>query len=119
MHSQNPRTGRAAHLLLLGALLLYIGSVALEPLVHIAAVAAPGNAGTEAVLSGDEDAAPEPAVDHECAVCKLTRTFSPGVAPVAAAVLEIAAGDGSAAPTIHVRAPPVFTSLQPRAPPHA
>jgi hypothetical protein len=108
------RPRRGAHLLLLAALLLYVGSVAVEPLVHAAAPAA-----AEVLAADAEHDETIPAAEHECSACKLTRVFSSGgsaVEPVPAAVTYVAAPLEA---DVQVRGPPAFTTAQPRAPPHA
>jgi hypothetical protein len=107
---------RGAHLLLLAALLLYIGSMAVEPLLHAAASAA---ASADAAVS-ELDQTDQPAeAEHECSVCKLTRVFSstaaasPAVAEFASFVPSVVSAD------LQIRGPPALASSQPRAPPHA
>jgi hypothetical protein len=107
------RYRHGAHLLLLAALLLYIGSVAVEPLVHAAAPAA------AELAVGDVDGDDTSSVDHECSVCKLTRAFTGAAAttppaPEAATYVRVTLDSND-----DIRGPPSVSTSQPRAPPHA
>jgi hypothetical protein len=110
---------RASSLLLLCALLLYIGGVVVDPLVHLAAGRTADAAVAIDTCPANAETLPAPAdVEHECETCKLSRLAAlPASARVAitdALVPTTASPDQG----VHSRAPPTLASLQPRAPPH-
>jgi hypothetical protein len=113
MRYDQARPARAAHLLLLAALLLYVGSVAVEPLVHGAGLPSAADLAAPEPVPGDE----APAGEHDCAACKLTRTFVAPTASVVPASPPARANTAVASVVLSVRGSPEHSPLQARAPP--
>jgi hypothetical protein len=113
-YARNP-TGAAA---LLVALLVFLAGAVAEPFVHLdelsPAVAAGGSGSVEELPTDG----PEPAAEHDCTACKLSRAVLP--APVwARALAGPAAGSTAQWEPGHrwSRAPPSHAPTHPRPPP--
>lgn len=120
MPDRRHRPGRLSRLIVLLAGLLYLCGAVAEPLVH--AYGDGEHAAQQLAVSspGGEDAPGSslPHVDAECLLCKASGTLPFSVrAPQPAA--EVSGGRSVTLQDGPIRAPPVFPSSQPRAPPLA
>jgi hypothetical protein len=102
-------------MLLLGAMLLYTGGVALEPLVHGVSPLVPDPAAE--VQVSDAATLPDPAGEHECELCRLARTPASFVAPSPSSALKLERQPCTHIPGAAPCGAPTFPSSQPRAPP--